>query len=111
MTKKLTHDEAREILSKGGKVDGHFNEGEYGYNPINFNKEKLSVEDCEGDCVSILELDYFTEHKEPKTFEYWVNVYPGTISGHATRGSADRYAIEEKRLACIKVTGKEGDGL
>lgn len=111
MTKKLTHDEAREILLKGGKVDGYFTDDlPSACSPLRFDNDKLLLLDCEDEPRSLSSYAYFIEHKEPKKFEYWVNVYHDSTCEHKTREDADRYKRSD-RIACIKISGKEGDGL
>ena len=51
------------------------------------------------------------EYKEPVIFKYWINVYTHHISiGHSSKERADEKA-GGRRIACICIEGKEGDGL
>jgi hypothetical protein len=47
----------------------------------------------------------------PKEHSLWLNIYPDERPcGHLTRESADEGAYS-KRIACINITFKEGEGL
>lgn len=55
------------------------------------------------------------EYKEPEEFEYFINIYPqGNTIGKCVlwdnEKAADR-AAKPGRIACIRIKGKEGDGL
>jgi hypothetical protein len=49
---------------------------------------------------------------KPEPIERWVNFYkyPNASHVHASRGDADK-AADDRRIACIKVTFEEGEGL
>jgi len=49
------------------------------------------------------------EYVEPRKGEFWVNVYP-TTKFHSTKEIANLYAIGG-RLACVRVSWTEGEGL
>lgn len=110
--KKLTHDEAREILLKGGKVDAYFDEdNKSGAGPFSFCRETLRFVGNEGIGARFDYYDYFTEYKEPVTFDFWLNIYPnGELIEHFSKEDADTMTSSD-RIACIHVKGKEGDGL
>lgn len=64
------------------------------------------------------EYDLITEPDEPKRIEGWINIYPAddlikkhTLSHviHATKELADEAGME--RIACIKISFVEGEGL
>ena len=57
--------------------------------------------------------DIIAEWTEPKTGEFWVNVYEGdgrsgSVCRHKTKKQADESATQ-RRIACKKVTWTEGD--
>lgn len=109
--KELTKREAMEILLAGGKVDYYFKDGEKGVcGPFSWC-ENLGVVDKDGE-TSDLDWSKLTEHKEPKKIEYWVNIYANGVIGRGrlTKEEADK-AGDETRLACIKISCTEGDGL
>ena len=107
--KELTKREAMEILLAGGKVDYYFEDGTKGiHGPLRWDDE-LGIVDT-GGFVSFLDYPKLTEYRVPIKFEYWLNVYPNSISCYTSRGKADRYA-DPTRIACVGVSGTEGDGL
>lgn len=73
------------------------------------------------DVESLLDIIEIIPAPEPRTFEFWVNVYmnsKGIIylgdADHKTREEADNAAygcVEPKRISCRHIAGKEGDGL
>ena len=54
--------------------------------------------------------DLFNAPKPKKGIDLWLNVYRERHFGYATRQIADNNASAD-RIACIHVTGKEGEGL
>lgn len=75
----------------------------------------------DGRCRLLRNYDLTEEWKEPVVHEAWVNVYNegrGVLGAvHPTRQSADHGAAGEGivtragRIACVKITFKEGEGL
>ncbi len=53
--------------------------------------------------------DLISEWKEPRSGTFWVNVYERSHY-HESKESAD-HGASSKRLACVEVKWKEGDGL
>lgn len=53
----------------------------------------------------------YKEYKEPKTGEFWLNIYPGgDYNRYPSKGVADNCA-GVSRIACIRVKWTEGEGL
>lgn len=51
--------------------------------------------------------DLIAEYKEPRKFEFWVNVYPnGAQIFDTSREAKENTSLQ--RISCIKVTGVEG---
>lgn len=56
-------------------------------------------------------LDLINASAPKRKLEAWVNVYSdGQPIAHRTRAQADKYC-DNNRIACLHVTGEEGDGL
>jgi len=55
------------------------------------------------------EFDLIEPWTEPRKGEFWVNVYEG-VNKYATKEGADNGALSH-RLACVKVSWTEGEGL
>ena len=56
--------------------------------------------------------DLIVPYVEPRTGEFWVNVYKETLgSACLSKASADHSALPSKRLACVRVKWTEGEGL
>lgn len=74
MTKKLTHEEAREILLKGGMVNAFCQRGFVEL--IQFDNARLCPMNSKKRFVDIESYNYFTEYKEP--VKYSVDIWLDT---------------------------------
>lgn len=62
--------------------------------------------------IDFITNEVLVEDVKPKTFEFWLNVYPQSVDStqYTSKIQADRMAAR-LRVACILVKGVEGDGL